>query len=108
MEHKIFSKVSNKFLENQIISDDSISAFLCFVCKNFYEGTLSSENILRQTKNFYNCPKSAVSHKTTWQQHWEIGKCQSKALKLLTEKGIQYKIDDFNEMWKTLLLEKRC
>lgn len=108
LEHKIYSKVINTFLEKQIMSEDAITAFQCFICKNVYEGTLNNQNFPRKVKNFYNCPKSAASHKTTWQQHWDIGKCQSKALKLLIEKGVKYKSDDFNEMWKKLLLEKRC
>lgn len=108
LQHKTLSKVSNEFLEKEIISDNVVSAFQCFICEKAYEGALSTNSDLKNIENIYNCPKSAISNKTTWHQHWDIGKCQAKVMKMLIEKGVPFESDYFDKIWKKLLLDNDC
>lgn len=107
LDHKIYSQVQNKFLEKQIQSDNSISAFQCFICQNLHENTFNKSK-RKEIRNIYNCSELFVSNKTTWHQHWEVGKCQSKALKTLMKKNIPFSSDYFDEMWKKFYLIKLC
>ncbi|KAJ8955292.1 hypothetical protein NQ314_006905 [Rhamnusium bicolor] len=106
LEHKIKSKLSNNLLKEYILEDHPITSFECFVCqkmhKNDWYGKYSDRSI-------YTCPKpNAPDRKNTWNQHWEIGQCQSKALKLLIDRDKPYSIKLFDKTWKTLLYNHNC
>lgn len=107
LDHKMSSQVQNTFLEKQIKSEHSVLAFQCFICENLHESTLS-ENNQRKSRNIYDCPIIYVSNKTTWHQHWDVGKCQAKALKTLLTKNVQYSNQYFDDVWKTFFLKKLC
>lgn len=105
LDHKTKLKVSNKLLTIKK-KEHPIIDFECFVCQNVHRNNYS---YMKRKRNIYKCPKPNVPNKeNTWNQHWDIGKCQSKALKLLVNKDQPYSMKLFDETWKTLLNNYSC
>lgn len=107
LDHKIYSKINNVLLKSTVKPEDSLFLFQCFICEHVHKGTLIGNATLKNN-SIYNCPKSAVNNKTTWHQHWEIGRCQSKALTILQGKNKQYSRNNFDKMWKKFFIEGNC
>lgn len=108
LQHKLQSKISNNLLQKYILKDHPIPAFECFVCEQIHRQSATS---MRNNKdlNIYKCPKPKVVEKeNTWYQHWEVGKCQSKAVQILLAKNTPYTPAIFEETWNSLLHNKNC
>ncbi|XP_023029106.2 alpha-(1,3)-fucosyltransferase 10 isoform X1 [Leptinotarsa decemlineata] len=105
--HKLSGRITNSLLEENVLSQHPITGFECYVCKRVHENNFEVEHPKR---NVYKCPKPIPQsdEENTWNQHWDIGKCQSKALELLLQKGKPYSNDEFEQLWKTFLQERTC
>ncbi|KAJ8946120.1 hypothetical protein NQ318_013170 [Aromia moschata] len=107
LDHKLKLTVSNELLKKSILYDHPIATFECSVCKEVYEG--GHYKYTKRRQNIYNCPKPKVLRtENTWNQHWELGKCQSKALNLLIGRNEPYSPELFDITWKTFLNERNC
>lgn len=118
VEHKIFKRIQNKFLKDQMnlgpygLETDQeypISAFECFVCRKLYK---NDERIKKRTKSIYNCPNPNVFNWTrkgnTWDQHWKVGKCQAKAINFFQNNGKPYTAEQFKIKWEFYLKNNDC
>ncbi|XP_018579389.1 alpha-(1,3)-fucosyltransferase 10 isoform X2 [Anoplophora glabripennis] len=107
LQHKLKSKVSNNLLQKNILKDHPILAFECFVCERTHQSyTYNKRN---NDLNIYDCPKPKAPEKeNTWYQHWDVGKCQAKALEILLAKDTPYTSSLFEETWKTYFYNKNC
>lgn len=104
--HKTLERIENNLLKSQILTDHPITDFECYVCKQMQE---RRNNYKIQNRNIYKCPKpNPKNKKNTWDQHWDIGRCQSKALTLLINKNVSYTEENFEETWKYLYYNKKC
>uniref|UniRef100_A0A6P7FLX8 Fucosyltransferase n=1 Tax=Diabrotica virgifera virgifera TaxID=50390 RepID=A0A6P7FLX8_DIAVI len=106
LEHKLSQKISNERLKNEILSEHPIPEFECYVCTQIHE----NRNFKTRNMNVYDCPKPVPrdTEKNTWDQHWDIGRCQSKALKMLVGKNEPFSEEVFEETWKNLYYNKNC
>ncbi|XP_060530322.1 alpha-(1,3)-fucosyltransferase 10 [Cylas formicarius] len=114
LEHKINGKITNNFLKNNIILDSSnshhsITNFECFICKTIHEMIReTNKNPQKQRKqNIYKCDRPS-GKMNTWDQHWDIGKCQAKALKFFLDKNVPYSSDEFDAQWKLFWNQGNC
>ncbi|KAJ8919453.1 hypothetical protein NQ315_016553 [Exocentrus adspersus] len=106
-QHKLKSKITNQVLERIILNDHLIPSFECFVCRRILKRSINRKT--KAVQNIYRCPKPNSGDKNnTWDQHWEIGKCQSKALEILLGKNQPYSNALFEETWKSLFYNKNC
>ncbi|CAH1159349.1 unnamed protein product, partial [Phaedon cochleariae] len=98
LEHKLHSRISNDFIRDNILDQHPVSEFECFVCKKIHQKDYSFGG---KKKNVYDClkPTARKNEENTWDQHWEIGKCQSKALQILRNQGKSYSQKIFQGTW---------
>lgn len=108
LQHKLEMTISNQLLQKSVLKDHPISAFECFVCEQIQRQS-STSNGKNSNLNIYECPKPKSPEKeNTWDQHWDVGKCQSKALEILLSKNTPYTSTAFEELWNMLWSNKNC
>lgn len=97
LEHKLYSKISNSKLYREILQDHPVPSFECYVCERIHQEEKYKK---KPSQNVYKCSKPSTKDHNTWYQHWDIGKCQAKALAYLMEKKVPYSEEEFEEVWR--------